>query len=129
MALEIVTIFLAGAALGLRFKVMILVPALILTALFAAIVGLSSGDQFWSIAAAIFLLGTTHTSRISGWNPLSSQNRIGARAANGGHNVGIVAISRSFRADAALPTQKRYANNNAFNSIVASLQPLQIRPL
>jgi hypothetical protein len=58
MALEIVTIFLAGAALGLRFKVMILVPALILIALFAAIVGLSSGDQFWSIAAAMILLGT-----------------------------------------------------------------------
>jgi hypothetical protein len=58
MALEIVTIFLAGAALGLRFKVMILVPALILIALFTAIVGLSSGDQFWSIAAAMILLGT-----------------------------------------------------------------------
>src|SRR6266481_3614293 len=58
MALEIVTIFLAGAALGLRFKVMILLPALILTALFAAIVGLTRGDQFWSIAAAMILLGT-----------------------------------------------------------------------
>src|SRR5258708_38600488 len=58
MALGIVTIFLAGAALGLRFKVMILVPALILTALFAAIVGLKRGDQFWSIAAAMILLGT-----------------------------------------------------------------------
>ncbi len=58
MALEILTIFLAGAALGLRFKVMILVPALILAALLAAIVGLTRGDQFWSIAAAMILLGT-----------------------------------------------------------------------
>jgi hypothetical protein len=46
MALEIVTIFLAGAALGLRFKVMILVPALISTALFGTIVGLTRGDEF-----------------------------------------------------------------------------------
>src|SRR5258706_3221449 len=58
MALEICTNFLAGSALGLRFKVMILFPALILTALFAAIVGLTRGDQFWSIAAAMILLGT-----------------------------------------------------------------------
>ncbi len=58
MALELVTIFLAGAALGLRFKVMILVPALILTALFAAIVELTRGDQFWSIAVAMILLVT-----------------------------------------------------------------------
>jgi hypothetical protein len=59
MALEIVTIhFLAGAALGLRFKVMILVPALILTMLFAVIVGVTRGDQFWSIAVATILLGT-----------------------------------------------------------------------
>ncbi len=58
MALELVTIFLAGAALGLRFKVMILVPALILTALFAAIVELTRGDQFWSIAVTMILLVT-----------------------------------------------------------------------
>jgi len=59
MALEIVIIhFLAGAALGLRFKVMILVPALILTMLFAAIVGVTRDDQFWSIAVAMILLGT-----------------------------------------------------------------------
>src|SRR5216684_9146850 len=59
MTLEIVIILvLAGAALGLRFKVMILVPALILTMLFAAIVGVTRGDQFWSIAVAMILLGT-----------------------------------------------------------------------
>jgi hypothetical protein len=59
MTLEIVIIHvLAGAALGLRFKVMILVPALTLTMLFAAIVGVTRGDQFWSIAVAMILLGT-----------------------------------------------------------------------
>ena len=59
MTLEIVIIHvLAGAALGLRFKVMILVPALTLTMLFAAIVGVTRGDQFWSIAIAMILLGT-----------------------------------------------------------------------
>ena len=59
MALEIVIIHvLAGAALGLRFKVVILVPALALTMLFAAMVGVTRGDQFWSIAVAMILLGT-----------------------------------------------------------------------
>jgi hypothetical protein len=59
MGLEIVIIhILAGAALGLRFKVMILVPAVTLTMLFAAIVGVTRGNQFWSIAVAMILLGT-----------------------------------------------------------------------
>jgi hypothetical protein len=59
MALEIVIIHvLAGAALGLRFKVMILVPAVTLTMLPAAIFGVTRGDQFWSIAVAMILLGT-----------------------------------------------------------------------
>jgi len=59
MALETVIIHvLAGAALGLRFKVVILVPALTLTMLFAAMVGVTRGDQFWSIALAMILLGT-----------------------------------------------------------------------
>ena len=59
MALEIVIIHvLAGAALGLRFKVMILVPAITLTMLFAAMVGVTRGDKFWPIAVAMTLLGT-----------------------------------------------------------------------
>jgi hypothetical protein len=59
MALEIVIIhFLAGVALGLRFKVLILVPAVTLTMLFAAIVGVARGDMFWSIAIAMILLVT-----------------------------------------------------------------------
>ncbi len=58
MALEIFIILLAGAALGLRFKIMILAPALTLTVLFAVTVGVSRGDQFSSIAVAAILLGT-----------------------------------------------------------------------
>jgi hypothetical protein len=59
MALEILIIhFLAGAALGLRFKLMILIPGLTLTMLFASMVGVKHGDQFWSIAVAMILLGT-----------------------------------------------------------------------
>jgi hypothetical protein len=59
MALEIIIVHvLAGAGLGLRFKVTILVPALTLTMLFAAIVGVARGDQFWLIAVAMILVGT-----------------------------------------------------------------------
>ena len=59
MALEIVIIHvLAGVALGLRFKVLILLPAVNLTMLFAAIVGVARGDMFWSIAIAMILLVT-----------------------------------------------------------------------
>ena len=56
MALEIAIIYvLAGAALGLRFKVLILAPAVTLTMLFAAIVGIARGDTFWAIAIAMIL--------------------------------------------------------------------------
>jgi hypothetical protein len=59
MALEIAIIYvLAGAVLGLRFKVLILAPAVTLTTLFAAIVGIKRGDMFWSIAIAM-ILGVT----------------------------------------------------------------------
>jgi hypothetical protein len=59
MALDIVIIHvLAGAAVGMRFKVMILVPAVTLTMLFAAIIGVTRGDKFWSIAVSMILLGT-----------------------------------------------------------------------
>jgi hypothetical protein len=59
MALDIVIIHvLAGAAVGMRFKVMILVPAVTLTILFAAIIGVTRGDKFWSIAVSMILLGT-----------------------------------------------------------------------
>ncbi len=113
MALEIVIIhILAGAALGWRFRVMILVPALTLTMLFAAIVGVARGDQFWSIAVAMILLGTA-----------IQIDRIGSSAVNGGHNVeiGYVTVSgeRDSRTYAVLPTVSSF--------IVVWLQPLQIR--
>jgi len=59
MAVETVIIHvLAGVAIGLRFKVLILVPAVTLTMLFAAIVGVTRGDMFSSIAIAMILLLT-----------------------------------------------------------------------
>ncbi len=59
MALETVIIHvLAGVALGLRFKVLILVPAVLLTMLFVAIVGVARGDMFSSIGIAMILLLT-----------------------------------------------------------------------
>ena len=59
MAPEIVIIHvLAGAALGLRYKVMILVPAVTLTMFFAAIVGVAHRDMFRSIAIAMVVLVT-----------------------------------------------------------------------
>jgi hypothetical protein len=100
MALEIVIIHvLAGAALGLRFKVMILVPALTLTMLCAAIVGVTRRDQFWSIAVAMILLGT---------------------AIQVGYLAGIL-----IRAKIASVRSASYS----IVFIVACLHPLQIRPL
>jgi hypothetical protein len=59
MALEIAIIYiLAGAALGLRFKVLILAPAVTLTMLFAAIIGITRGDTFWAIAIEMILYVT-----------------------------------------------------------------------
>ncbi len=40
---------LAGAALGLRFKVLVLVPAIALTLLMAAGTGLGGGDSLWTV--------------------------------------------------------------------------------
>jgi hypothetical protein len=59
MALEIVVVsVLAGIILGLRFKVMILVPAITLAMLFAVVVGVARADPFWSILLTIILLGS-----------------------------------------------------------------------
>jgi hypothetical protein len=49
---------LAGIALGLRYKVVILVPAITFVMIFAITVGVARGDHFWSIALAIALVGT-----------------------------------------------------------------------
>jgi hypothetical protein len=48
---------LAGIALGLRYRVVILVPAVSLVVTFAAIVGIARGDHFWSIILAMVIVG------------------------------------------------------------------------
>jgi hypothetical protein len=59
MSLELAIIStLAGVALGLRYKVMILIPVAALVMMFAMIVGLARGDHFWSIFSATVISGT-----------------------------------------------------------------------
>ena len=59
MALELAIIsLLAGTALGLRYKVVILVPAVTLAMILAMIVGIARADDFWSIVVAMAILGT-----------------------------------------------------------------------
>ena len=59
MSLELAIISaLAGVALGLRYKVMILIRAVALVATFAMMVGIARGDHVWSIISAIAILGT-----------------------------------------------------------------------
>jgi hypothetical protein len=49
---------LAGFALGLRYKVVILIRAIALLMMFATIVGIGRGDHFWSIILAMAIPGT-----------------------------------------------------------------------
>jgi hypothetical protein len=49
---------LAGIALGLRYRVVILVPAVALIVIFAIVIGVARGDDFWSITLAIVAAGT-----------------------------------------------------------------------
>jgi hypothetical protein len=59
MTLEVAIIsMLAGIALGLRYKVFVLVPAVGLTMMFAAMGGIAHGDRLWSILLAMTILGT-----------------------------------------------------------------------
>jgi hypothetical protein len=59
MALELAVIsVLGGIALGLRYKVLILVPAVTLAMIFAMIVGIARAEHFWSIVLAMVMLGT-----------------------------------------------------------------------
>jgi hypothetical protein len=46
-----------GIALGLRFKVLILVPAIIFVVMFALTIGIARGDGFWSIVLAMVIVG------------------------------------------------------------------------
>ena len=58
MALELAIIgALAGIALGLRYKVLILVPAVALALAIAMIVGIARAHHFWSIILAMVILG------------------------------------------------------------------------
>jgi NADH:ubiquinone oxidoreductase subunit 6 (subunit J) len=59
MTLELAIIsMLAGIALGLRYKVFVLVPAVTLTITFAVMAGIAHGDRGWSILLAMATLGT-----------------------------------------------------------------------
>jgi hypothetical protein len=60
MTLELAIVsMLAGIALGLRYKVFILVPAVSFTIMFAVMSGIAHGDRLWSILFAMAILGTT----------------------------------------------------------------------
>jgi hypothetical protein len=57
MALQFAIIaVVAGAVLGLRYNVLILVPAVLFAMLFAVIVGIARGDGFWSVTLMTALL-------------------------------------------------------------------------
>jgi hypothetical protein len=60
MALELAIVgVLAGIGLGLRYKVLILVPVLTVAMVFSTIVAVACGDPFWSIILAMAIPGTT----------------------------------------------------------------------
>ena len=56
IALAVINV-LAGIALGLRYRVVILVPAVSLVVTFVVIVGIARGDHFWSIILAMVIVG------------------------------------------------------------------------
>ncbi len=59
MVIELAVIsVVAGIGLGLRFKVVILVPAVTFVVIFAITVGIARGDHFWSIIVAMVTVGT-----------------------------------------------------------------------
>ena len=56
LALAIISVFV-GIALGLRFKVLVLVPAIASAIIFIVIAGLARGDGFGSIVLATVIVG------------------------------------------------------------------------
>jgi hypothetical protein len=59
MTLELAIVsVLTGIALGLRYKVFVLVPAVTLTIMFAVKGGIAHGDRLWSILLSMAILGT-----------------------------------------------------------------------
>jgi hypothetical protein len=60
MGLQLAIIgMLAGSALGLRYKVFVMVPAVVLAMICAALAGIARGDHFGSIISAMMIVGTT----------------------------------------------------------------------
>jgi hypothetical protein len=58
---------LIGAALGLRFNVLILVPTIVLAAVSTATIGIAHGDQIWSVALAmVFVVTALQISYLAG---------------------------------------------------------------
>jgi hypothetical protein len=57
LELSIISAF-AGIALGLRYKVVILIRAVALVMMFAMVVGIAHGDPYWSIILAIAIPAT-----------------------------------------------------------------------
>lgn len=55
----VVTSFFAGAVLGLRFKVSVLVPALFVAAVVVGISAAHSGVDLWSLALAVIAAVTS----------------------------------------------------------------------
>ena len=59
MTLELVILsVLVGAALGLRYKVLILVPSVAAAMLLALIIGIGRADSLGSVGLAMVILGT-----------------------------------------------------------------------
>ena len=70
MVIELAVIsVVAGIGLGLRFKVVILVPAVTFVVIFAITVGIARGDHFWSIIVAM-------VARLSSWNRDTRRSRM-----------------------------------------------------
>jgi hypothetical protein len=84
--------FLLGCGLGLRFRVLILVPAVTSAIFGAAVVGFLRGDEYWSIVVAMILFGTAvQFGYLSGIITRSVIASIGAhrRPADTEHKLGV----------------------------------------
>lgn len=55
MTIAIAISVLAGMAIGFRFKIYMVLPAILIAALSTAAVSVAQGDQFWSIALVVGL--------------------------------------------------------------------------
>ncbi len=55
MTIAITVCVLAGMALGLRFKIYMVVPAIVAATLLTAVISIRHGDQSWSVGFAMIL--------------------------------------------------------------------------